>query len=316
METNILFRPSEISNLMSAARGESNRAKYDKMEETLDAKRNEYAELKNKDTKKAEAILERIGKLENQILVAEEMKDLPHLSEGTKTHLRKKMIEIRYHRYKEIETKYMTKGKKCEEESITAYSLIKNRVFENNKIRVKNDYYSGEIDLPWYNKERIMEAITDIKSSYDVYSFFDNEDGIKKANKWQGIAYMDIHPTVKKYHIANVLVNNTHDAVLLDLHRESYKWQEGDTPEWRELQILKNHVYTKETFDEFIHLRGCGPIDDDAKKVYDSFVEIPLKDRLIEHTFERNEDEIQEARTRMDECRIYLEMIYGIKHKA
>lgn len=316
MKTEILFRPSELSKIMASARGKSNREKYDEMVSTLEAKRTEYTELKNKETKKAETIQERIAKLENEIQVAENLKDLPHLSEGTKTHLRKKMIEIKYNRRKEIENKFMTKGKDCEEEAITLYSILKGRVFENNKDRVNNDYYSGEIDLAWRNKKGEITEISDIKNSWDVFTFFDNEDDIKGSNKWQGIAYMDLHPTVEKYHIANVLVDNTHDAILQELYRESYKWKDGETPTWKELEVIKGHVYTQKEFDKFIHLRGCGPTDDKAKKVYESFVEMPAEERLIEHTFTREEIEqdLQKARTRIDECRKYLEMTYGLKH--
>ena len=316
METTVLFRPSEISNLMASARGESNRQKYDKMVVTLEEKQDEWMNLKNKETKKADALQERIIKLQNQIHAAEAMKDLPHLSEGTKKHLRKKMIEIKWGRYKDIQTKYMTKGKDCEEKAIDIYSQIKGMVFENNKERVKNDIYSGEIDLPWYNKKGEMVAISDIKNSWDIHTFYDNEDTIKTANKWQGVAYMDLHPTVEKYHIANILVDNTHDAILNELYRESYQWKDQETPTWRELQVIKSHIYTKAEFDRFIHLRGCTPTTDEDQKVYDSFVEMPIEERMIEHTFIREEvaDDIQKARTRMEECRVYLEMIYGIKH--
>lgn len=316
METTVLFRPSEISNLMANPRGKSNLEKYTEMVDTREAKLQEYDDLKNKETKKAQAILDRIEKLNKQIQDLEPMKDLPNLSEGTKTHLRKKMIEIRYKRYKDVESKQMTKGKVLEEKAIDLYSLIKGMVFENNKIRTKNEYYSGEIDLPWYTK-KTMTAISDIKNSWDVFTFWDNENSIKSANKWQGVAYMDLHPTVQEYHIANILLDNTHDAILQELYRESYKWKDGETPTWRELQIIKSHTYTKSDFDNFINLRGCAPITDQDQEVYDSFIEIPMnEERLIEHTFTRDEVEqdILDARKRMDECRLYLEMIYNIKH--
>ena len=311
--TKILFRPSELSNIMASAQGKSNREKYSDLAERLSKYSTEYAELKNLETKKARDLSEMINKVEGQMKDLFPMKDLPHLSEGTKTHLRKKMIEIRYARYKDIETKYMTKGKDCEEQAITVYSLIKGRIFENNKERIKNDYLSGEIDLPWRNKAKEVIKITDIKNSYDVFTFFDNEDKIKGANKWQGVGYMDLYPKCEEYAIANVLVNNTADAILTILHRESYKWKDGDTPAWRELQLIKEHIYTKDAFEEFVNLRGIGPVCEKSKKVYDSFVEIPMEERLIEHTFQRDESDIQKIRTRIDECRIYLEMIYGLK---
>lgn len=294
--------------------GKSNAQKYDEISQMLDKVSEEYNGLKNKETKKATGLKDRIEKYENQLEELKPMKNLPYLSATCKKALRQKMIEIKYRRRKEIESKYTTKGKECEEAGITLYSLIKGKIFENNKDRFCNDYYTGEHDLPWFDKKKVMYRITDIKNSYNIHSFFDNVDTIKDANKWQGVGYMDLHETVKEYSIANVLVDNTEDAILLDLHRESYKWQDGDTPAWRELEIVKEHVYTIDKFEEFVHVRGCNPIDDNSRKVYESFVEMPQEERLIEHTFERDEKDIQAARDRIDDCRLYMEMIFGIKH--
>lgn len=313
MELNLLFRPSEIHNVMPNGKGKSNLEKYNDILAKIENVEQEFKVLKNKKTKKAMSLLERAHKYCVQLEVLRPVRHLPHLSEGVKKHLRNKMIELKYGRYKEFENKYTTKGKACEEAGITLYSLLKGRVFENNKTRIQNDYFSGEIDIPWFTK-KVMVAITDIKNSYSIHTFFDNLDGIKSANKYQGLGYLDLNPTVKKYHVANVLIDNTADAILLDLHRESYKWEEGDTPAWRELQILKTHVYSQDKFDEFIHMRGCAPVDDKSKEVYNSFVELPREDRLIEHTFERDEDEINAVKKRIDECRLFMEMTYGIKH--
>ena len=316
MKATILFRPSELSALTPNARGKSNLEKYNELQELFDKCQTEYDGLKNNKTKTAQKLMDRIVDYCLKLDELEPMKDLPNLSEGVKKHLRGKMIEIKFGRYKEFDNKYTTKGKACEEQAITIYSLIKGRIFENNKQRVRNDYFSGEIDLPWYNQQKIMTDITDIKNSYSIHTFFDNIDTIKTENKYQGIGYLDLYPTVERYHIANVLVDNTPDAILTELHRESYKWQDGDTPNWRELEILKSHIFTKEVFDEFVHMRGCIPNEEKSKKVYDSFVELQREERLIEHTFTREDvqDEIVSLKKRLDECRLYMKMIYGIEH--
>lgn len=315
IEKKIIFRPSEVHGIMPNAKGKSNLQKYNDIEEMLEKVEVEFSELKNKETKKAITLKERSNKYIKQLESLEPIKHLPNLSDGVKKVLRGKMIELLYKRYKpNTDNKYTTKGKDCEEEGITLYSVLKGKVFENNKERIKNNYLSGEIDLGWNDENGEMYKITDIKNSYSIFTFFDNEEDIKKSNYWQGVAYMNLHPTVKEYSIANVLVNNTADAILLDLHRESYKWQDGDTPAWRELEILKDHVYTQKAFDEFAEMRGCLPIDDKSINMYNSFVELEMNQRLIEHTFERDLVDEQKLLTRIDECRLYMAMIYNIKH--
>jgi hypothetical protein len=310
MKKQILFRPSEVYAIMPNAKGKSNLENYDLMLERLHTKQKKYEAMKSKETKGAVKLLEEILNLELKIQEAE-MKLLPNLSQGCKTHLRQKMIEVKFKRYQDVDNKYMTKGRELEEEAITFYSILKGKVFENNKERVTNDYFSGEIDIAWKDEGKVTR-ITDIKNSYNVHTFFKNEEDIKKQNYYQGIGYLDLYPTARMFSIANILLNNTPSQVLLDLHRESYKWDEGDTPVWRELQIIKNHIYTKKEFDEFCTMRGGIPVEGKAKEVYDSFVEIPNKDRIIEHSFARNEEEIQAVHKRIDECRLYLQMIYGI----
>lgn len=229
-------------------------------------------------------------------------------------HLKSKMIEIKYGRFKEFDNKYVRKGKDCEEDSTTTYALIKNRMFEQSHERMTNDFLSGEYDLGWTNN-RIVEAITDIKTSYNIHTFFDNLDEVKKPNYWQGVGYLHLVPTAQKYHIANVLTDNTDDAILLELHRESYKWEEGDVPTYREIEIIKEHIFTADHFEQFVKNR-CHNLDEEAKRRYESFVEVPLNDRLIEHTFTREEckDDLEALETRIIECREYMAQTWNIKH--
>ena len=261
---------------MGSPRGKSNREKYDDTRELLQKVEEELSQIKRSGTKKEDQLRERRNRYLGDLEAMEEMKDLPHLTETAKKVMRSMMIRIKYKRYQDIDSKHMKKGRECEEAGITLYSLVMGKVFENNKERRQSDYFDGEIDLPWKDDLGRVYRISDIKNSWSVHSFYENEDKIKAANKYQGIGYFDLYPDAQEYSIANVLVDNTDDAILLELQRESYKWHEGDTPNWRELQIVKEHIFTQERFDQFIQLRGCTPIDDESKKVYESFVEIPM----------------------------------------
>jgi hypothetical protein len=312
MKAEILFRPSECDPLLSKPRDKSNREIYDKTVDSYQTNKLEYLNMKNKDTKTAVKLSDLIDRFKKKIDDQERLKDLPHFSEGAKKLLKSKMIEIRWGRRKNIDNKYTTKGKEQEEISVTLYSLIKNRIFKNNKIRVVNDYFTGEIDLPWFNKLKVMFAITDAKSSYDVHTFYDNEDTIKRANKTQGLGYMDLYPTVKHYHIANLLVNNTNDAILGLIHKESYNWKDGDVAQWRQIEIIKEHIFDQDSFNQFCGFQFYTGIDEEGQKQFESFVEIPKENRMIEHTFERDESEIENLKKQIDKARIYMSMIYNI----
>lgn len=245
---------------------------------------------------------------------AAEVNGLPNLSEGCKTHLKHKYIEAMYGRSQEIDSKYMKKGREVEEDAITLYSLIKGRAFVNNSIRVQNAYLNGEIDLPHFNSDKVITEITDIKSSYNAHTFIDNLGVIKPANEWQGHGYMMLHTDCQRYNIANVLVNNTEAGIMHELYREGYKWGDDlNTPVWREIEIIKGLVYDKDSFDRMIDLRGCYPVDDKSKAMYNSFIEIPAEARLIEHTFNRDEAKLDAIRERIEACREWMRIMFKLE---
>jgi hypothetical protein len=312
MKLEILFRPSECDPLLSKPKGKSNREIYDETVERLDKYNTELSGLKNRETKKAKSLAEQIEKYKVKVTEQKRLKDLPHLSEGAKKLLKSKMIEIRWGRRREIDNKYTTKGKKQEEISVTLYSLIKNRIFKNNKIRTRNKYFTGEIDIPWEDKLKVMFAITDAKSSYDVHTFYDNDGAIKRPNRTQGLGYMDLHPTVKQYHIANLLVNNTQEAIISLIYKESFNWKDGEVPQWKQIKIIKEHIFDKASFTQFCDMNFYMGLDEKGQEEFDSFIEIPMEHRIIEHTFERDNEEIEDLKRQIDKARMYMDILYGI----
>lgn len=226
-----------------------------------------------------------------------------------------KAIEIRYGRYKDFSNKYVVKGKEVEEDSITAYSLIKNKVFLNNKVRVTNDMFTGEIDLPWIENGKTVE-ITDVKSSYSVHTFYNAFGAVDKGYIDQGCGYLDLFPDAKKYNIAYLLVNNSMDGIMRELDRITYSYPDFEVPAYVLLRVLKEHVFDKKTLDEVMAMRNIQVITEKDQEVYESFVEIPLSERMIEHSFNREELEprMEEIRERMNYCREWLFENMNIKH--
>jgi len=72
---------------------------------------------------------------------------------------------------KEMDIEFTTKGRMCEEDSITLLSRVEKVFYKKNEERVSNDFLSGEPDL--FTGETIMtaERITDIKTVWDYPGF-------------------------------------------------------------------------------------------------------------------------------------------------
>lgn len=228
------------------------------------------------------------------------------LSETTKTHLTDVFVSTKYNRHDEINAKQLDKGNDTEEDSITVLSRITGTFFKKNEDHIKNEFIKGTPDL--YEGESILKAdvIRDTKSSWDAYSFFRAKN--KELNKmyyWQGHGYMDL-TGAKKCFIDYCLNNTPYHLIEAELRKESFKHPENDTPTWIELQIIANHVYDKPTFEEYINVRGCNPIDENSNAVYNGFVDIPLKERHFSFEFERNQEDINRLHERVKECRKFM----------
>lgn len=88
------------------------------------------------------------------------------LGETCKKHLMECYIWEKYKRKKNIENKYIEKGLAVEEYSITLYANQKKRWFEKNETVFSNEFICGTPDIIE------KDAITDIKSSWDIHTFF------------------------------------------------------------------------------------------------------------------------------------------------
>ena len=120
------------------------------------------------------------------------------LSQTTKSFLRDIWIEEVYGVKKEIGSKYLTKGVECEEKSLSLYSEVKGEFLVKNEVLFKNEYIHGTPDsIP---DTRIVE----IKSSWDIFTFFDAE--LTKNYYWQMLGYLWL-TGLKKATLAYCLVN-------------------------------------------------------------------------------------------------------------
>lgn len=209
-------------------------------------------------------------------------KDAGELSKTAKTHLKKVYASVKYGRVQDINTKQMQKGTEVEEESITLLSRVLKKMLTKNDERLSNDFITGLPDI--FDGPSIKEAnsVTDIKSSYDLFTFLPNiGEPLDKDYYWQLQGYMAL-TGAKSACIAYCLVN-TPDHII---QGEKYR-------------LLKTMNVISEESPEFIT---------EALKIEKNmtFDDIPKEERVLLFSVQRNDDDISKAYAKVEKAREYL----------
>lgn len=207
------------------------------------------------------------------------------LSETTKTYLREKYIFEKYKRSKFVESKYMTKGTEVEEESLTLLSIVTRKLYNKNEKLLWNDWIAGTPDT--YEGDTIENAITiiDIKSSWDIFTFFaSKEEKLNKMYYWQLQGYMWL-TGAKVAQLAYCLINTPQKLVDDEIRKLSYKFMSVEELKLAEENIIKNASYNDLSYEEKIHTI----------------------------TIDRNDDDIEKLKIKIEECRKYISEKYGYK---
>jgi hypothetical protein len=205
------------------------------------------------------------------------------ISETTKSHLADKYISARFGRQTDIHTKYMKKGLMVEEDSITLYSRVKKEFFKKNEFTLSNDYISGTPDLFTGTIIHEADTIIDIKSSWDIFTFFrTTQDKLNKQYYWQLQGYMAL-TGASSAKLVYCLVNTPEQLVFDEINK--LKWKLG--------------VINPETDENF--KKAAAEIEKAAN--YD---DVPMDERVNEIHVERNEEDIARIYDRVKQCRVYM----------
>jgi hypothetical protein len=205
------------------------------------------------------------------------------LSETTKTYLREKYIYEKYNRSKFVESKYMTKGTEVEEESLTLLSIVTRKLYNKNEKLLWNDWIAGTPDT--YEGDTIENAITiiDIKSSWDIFTFFaSKEEKLNKMYYWQLQGYMWL-TGAKVAQLAYCLINTPTKLVDDEIRKLSYKFMSDEELKLAEENIIKNASYNDLSYEE----------------------------KIQTITIDRNDDDIEKLKLKIEECRKYISKKYG-----
>lgn len=205
--------------------------------------------------------------------------------------------EIKYNRYYSFTNKYTEKGLKMEQDAITLYSRFRKDNYKKNTERIENDFFTGEPDI------RIKGETIDVKCSWSLDTFphvlTDKPD---KAYEYQGYGYMSLD-NADKHTIVYCLVNSPLNLLIKEKEK---LWYNLDQPSDQnedylegKMEIERNMIFDLDQFK-----RDNPNYDLDTKEwIYD----IPIPERIVEFTVERNNSELEKIYKRIKECRSWMQ---------
>jgi hypothetical protein len=212
-------------------------------------------------------------------------KDAGNLSEGALTHLTDVFIRERYGRQTDISNKYIEKGLAVEEDSITLYSRVKKTFFLKNEEHLENEFVKGTPDIFEGPNIYQAEVIIDIKSSWDIFTYFRNFS--KKVNPlyfWQLQTYMWL--TGAQSSVLAYCLVNTPEMMIRDEQKKLFYKMACLTEE--------NELYRE----------ACDHIE--LAAIYD---DVPLNERVLEFNIPRCEDSIALIKNKVIKGREYLQKL-------
>lgn len=207
------------------------------------------------------------------------------MGETSKKKILECWIEETYKRKKDISNKYMEKGTLMEEDSITLYSLVTKKFNKKNIEQIRNDFFVGTPDL--YDGEDIYHAteIKDIKTSWDIFTFYENlHKPVNKNYIWQLQAYMDL-TGAKEAGLVYCLVDTP--LHLIEDAKRKMMWA---------MNVIDPQANPEA-------LKACEQIE----KNMTFSLDIPKEKRYIEFKVKRDQSMIDEAHERVIEARAFMQ---------
>jgi hypothetical protein len=209
-------------------------------------------------------------------------KDAGELSEGAKSYCVDLWVQERYGRSNDITSRYMEKGLMVEEDAITLYSRIKKNFFKKNMDTVMNAYLSGTPDL--YIGKDILAAdeVQDVKSSWDLFTFSRvRTSSLNRIYFYQLQGYMAL-TGAKSAKLAYCLIDTP--DVLINDEKRKLLWKMGVVSE-----------------EDSSYVEACEELDRSMR-----FGDIPMDERMIEFTIDRDEDVIDQMYIEVIAARAFM----------
>ena len=199
-------------------------------------------------------------------------------------------------RYKDIKSKYLEKGIAMENGAIQLVNELRGTDYQKNDVRMFNDFLTGECDLI------CGDTISDIKCSWDIFTFYESMGSEGKDYEYQLRAYMELWNRPKAEVIYCLM--DMPDTMLLNELERAGRPYDGDLPDLIAIRIIKNSIFDLDNFHRFLEF---APIDRKAvEKEINKFIHIPKADRVYSFDFERNQAKTELMYQRINDARQFL----------
>lgn len=258
-------------------------AKYDALEERLQK------------MKSGQNHLAKIAAWNEKIAELEPAKNDEELPQTAKSYLKKYYAYLKYGKWSaglDKGNKYTNKGKLAEEDSITLLSRLDKIFLQKNEERLQNDFLTGIPDIVIGDDVLNADYIYDVKTSWDIETFFDNLDkDLNPLYWWQIQGYLAL-TNCKSAEVSYCLVN-TPETLL-----------EGE-----KYALLKRFDVVTEDDPTFV--KAYGELLNNM-----TFDDMPIEERRLKFTIERDDEAIQRMYKRIDMCRAYLTKLQSLHAKG
>jgi hypothetical protein len=197
------------------------------------------------------------------------------LSQTTKTYIQELVLQEKYGIYKEFWSRYTDKGNQVEDEAINlAMDTLEVGFIYKNEESFSNDWITGTPDVN-------TDILLDVKSSWDATTFPFFEDELSNKDYFYQLqGYMWLTGKQTSF-LCYCLINTPFEIVEDEVRREHWKQQSID-----ESQDIRDFVEAKHNFDH-----------------------IPKEKRIKTFVIERDENVIEEIKTRIELCREYYNQL-------
>lgn len=274
-----VFRSHYFGELMTPVRGKSNLERYN---ESVVAQTQIREKLLSAKSTPSDLQLLKLNDIEKKVKELILIKDIPTLSNTCKRRLAQIYTEETTGRIKDIESMYLEKGLLTEEDSITKYSQLYQKMYRKNKIRLNNGFVNGE----WDFEDEEEDMIIDAKSTWDIFTFDEKRvKGMSFMNEWQGHCYMWLKNR-KNFRVAFCLNDTPEEIIKKLIKRMEYNFI-GEQQDWDSLveELRKNHTYK----------------------------DLPLERKVMVFDLKRSEEKIEMAKMYIPHFRNYLKNITNNK---
>lgn len=275
---------------MGGSDRKTNLQKWEEMCEELAKQQLREANMQKRDGPGYAKLHETIMRLKNCISIIEEFKndELP-LSEGTKSYLSSLYSDVKYGKWnpaKDLGNKYTEKGKKGEEEAITIVCRLDKVLYIKNELTFENDFFKGTPDIIVGDDPYNAEKIVDVKCPWDCETFFANlnSEEINPQYFFQMQGYMAL---------CNAPVAEVHFC-MVDI--PDYMWQKESLKLFNRMEVV-----TEDDIDFKIAQAQL------FRNL--NFGDMPLPERRIKFTIDRDDEIINKVYSQVEKCRPYLQEI-------